>query len=73
VLAASAHVRQLLHKNEECELDIPLIHFSYSLIQARLVNFSELVRAFPYLVEKLLALRARLDVNVGEMVSHSYL
>ena len=70
VLTAAGQIHQLLYQNKEFELDIPLIHYSYSLIQARLVNFSELVHALPDLVEKLLALRARLDV--GEMVSHGY-
>jgi hypothetical protein len=69
VLAAAGQIHQLLHENEEFELDIPLIHFTYSLIHARLVNFSELVHAFPQLVNEVLTLRGRLDI--GEMVSHS--
>ena len=71
MLTAAGQIHQLLYPNDEFELDIPLIHYSYSLIQARLVNFSELVHAFPDLVEKLLALRYRLDV--GEMVGNIYL
>ena len=71
MLAAARQIHQLLFPSEEFELDIPLIHYSYSLIQARLVNFSELVHAFPDLVKELLTLRARLDV--GEMVSLIYL
>ena len=70
MLTAAGQIHQLLYQDEEFELDIPLIHYSYSLIQARLVNFSELVHAFPNLVKELLALCDRLDV--GEMVSHIY-
>jgi hypothetical protein len=68
VLVAAGQIHQLLYQSEKPELDIPSIHFTYSLIEARLVNFSELVHAFPDLVEKLLTLRDRLDV--GEMVSY---
>ena len=70
VLSAAGQIHQLLYQNEEVELDIPLIHYSYSLIQARLVNFSELVHAFPDLVGELLKLRGRM--RVGEMVSHIF-
>ena len=70
MLTVAGQIHQLLYQNEEVELDIPLIHYSYSLIQARLINFSELVRAFPDLVEKLLTLPDRL--RVGEMVSHVF-
>ena len=70
VLAAAGQIHQLLYQDEEFELDIPLIHYSYSLIQPRLLNFSELVHAFPDLVEKLLALRDSLDVE--EMVGRVY-
>ena len=71
VLTAAGQIHQLLYQNKEFELDVPLIHYSYSLIQARLANFSDLVHAFPDLVEKLLTLRDRLDV--GEVVSHTVL
>jgi hypothetical protein len=67
VLAAAGKLHQSLYENDEFELDIPFIHFTYSLIQARLVNFSELVHAFPNLVETILRKRDQLDV--GEMVS----
>ena len=60
-------LHQSLYENEEFELDIPFIHYAYSLIQPRLVNFSELVHAFPNLVEEMLKLRDRLID--GEMVS----
>ena len=71
VLAAASQLHPSLYENEEFELDIPFIHFTYSLIQARLVNFSELVHAFPDLVKRILTLRDRLDV--GEMVSHIFI
>ena len=71
VLTAAGQIHQSFYQNEEFKLDISSIHYSYSLIQGRLINFSELVHVFPDLVKKLLALRARLDV--GEMVSHIYL
>jgi hypothetical protein len=67
VLAAAGKLHQSLYGNEEYELDILFIHFTYSLIQARLVNFSELVHVFPDLVQTLLTKRNQLDV--GEMVS----
>jgi hypothetical protein len=66
VLAAAGKLHQSLYENEEFELDIPFIHFTYSLIQARLVNFSELVHAVPDLVQTILTKRNQLDV--GEMV-----
>jgi hypothetical protein len=69
VLTAAKQIHQLLSEYEEYELDIPFIHFTYSLIQARLVNFSELVHAFPEMVEEFLELRDPL--NGGEMVSHN--
>ena len=68
VITAARQIHQLLYEKEEFQLDIPFIHFTYSLIQARLVNFSELVHAFPEVVEEL-ELRDRL--NGGEMVSHN--
>ena len=71
VLTVAGQLHQLLYQNDVVELDIPLIHYSYFLIQARLANFSELVHAFPDLVEKLLTLGDRL--RVGEMVSHIFL
>ena len=67
MLAAAGKLHQSLCGNEEFELDIPFIHFTYSLIQARLVNVSELVHVFPDLVQTLLTKRNQLDV--GEMVS----
>ena len=67
VFAAAVKLHQSLYENEEFELDIPFIHFTYSLIQARLVNFSELVHAVPDLVQTILKSRDQLDV--GEMVS----
>ena len=67
MLTAAGQIHQLLYPNENVYLDIPLIHYSYSFIQARLLNFSELVHAFPDLVGELLALRDRL--NGGELVS----
>ncbi len=67
MLAAARQLHLSLDENEEFELDIPIIHFTFSLIQGRLVNFSELVHAFPNLVDTILKLRDRL--NVGEMVS----
>ncbi|CAB4007146.1 Hypothetical predicted protein, partial [Paramuricea clavata] len=66
VHAAARQLHQSLYENEEFKLDIPFIHFAYSLIRARLVNFSELVHAVPDLVKTILALRDRL--NVGEMI-----
>ena len=66
ILAAAKQLHQLLYENEEFELDIPFIHYAYSLIKPRLVNFSDLVRAFPHLVKEMLKLRDRL--NDGEMV-----
>ena len=71
MIAAARQIYHCFYQNEEFKLDIPLIHYSYSLIEARLINFSELVHAFPDLVEKLLALRDRLDI--GKMVSYSSL
>ena len=71
MLTAAGQIHQSFYQNEEFKLDISSIHYSYSLIQGRLINFSELVHVFPDLVKKLLALRARLDV--GEMVSNIYL
>ena len=71
VLAAARQIHLSLYENEEFELDIPIIHLTYSLIQARLVNVSELVHVFPNLVQRILTLRDRLDV--GEMVSPRYL
>ena len=68
MLAAARQLHQSLYENEEFELDIPFIHFAYSLIRTRLVNFSELVHAVPDLVKTILSLRGRL--NVGEMVSY---
>ena len=67
LLAASGGLHQLLYENEEFEFDIPFIHYAYSLIQPRLVNFSDLVHAFPHVVQEMIKLRERL--NVGEMVS----
>ena len=67
MLSAAGQIHLSLSEDEEYELDIPLIHVAYSAVQARLVNFSELVQAFPNLVGKILKLRERLDV--GEMVS----
>ena len=67
MLSAAGRLHLALYENEEVDLDIPFMHFTYSLIQARLENFSELVHAFPELVEKILKLRPQLDV--GEMVS----
>jgi hypothetical protein len=67
VLVAGGRIHQLLCENKEFKLDIPLIHYSYSFVEARLGKFSELVHAFPNLVVELSALRDRLDV--GEMVS----
>ena len=67
MLAAAGEIHQSLYENQEFQLDIPFIHYAYSLIQPRLVNFSDLVRAFPHVVEGMLKLRDRL--NVGEMVS----
>ena len=67
MLGAAAQIHLSFSEDEEFELDIPLIHVAYSAIQARLVNFSELVQAFPNLVGNILKLRKRLDV--GEMVS----
>ena len=67
MLAAATQIHLSLYKDKEFELDIPFIHYTYCLIQARLVNVSELVHAFPDLVERILTLRDRLDV--GEMVS----
>ena len=67
MLAVSGELHQLLCENQEFEFDIPFIHYAYSLIQHRLVNFSELVQAFPHLVKAMLKLRDRL--NDGEMVS----
>ena len=67
MLAAARQLHQLLYEYEEFELDIPFIHYAYSLIQPRLVNFADLVRAFPHLVKEMLKLRDRL--NGGEMVS----
>ena len=66
MLAAAGKLHQSLYENDEFELDIPFIHFTYSLIQARLVNFSELVHAVPDLVQTILTKRNQLDV--GEMV-----
>jgi hypothetical protein len=66
VLAAAGKLHQSLYENDEFQLDIPFIHFTYSLIQARLVNFSELVHAVPDLVQTILTKRDQLDV--GEMV-----
>ena len=71
MLTAAGQIHQLLYQNDEVELDIPLIHYSFFLIQARLANFSELVHAFPELVEKFLTIRDRLSVR--EMVSHIFL
>ena len=70
MVGAAAQIHQSLSENEEFELDIPLIHVTYLAIQARLVNFSELVQAFPNVVGITLKLRERLDV--GEMVCVSY-
>jgi hypothetical protein len=67
VLAAAGKLHQSLYGNDDVVLDIPFIHFTYSLIQARLVNFSELVHAFPDLVQTISTKRDQL--NVGEMVS----
>ena len=70
ICTAARPLHHLLHENEEFELDIPFIHFAYSLIQPRLVNFSELVHAFPDdLVKAMLKLRDRL--NDEEMVSRN--
>ena len=66
MLAAAGKLHQSLYENDEFQLDIPFIHFTYSLIQARLVNFSELVHAVPDLVQTILTKRDQLDV--GEMV-----
>ncbi|XP_028416584.1 E3 ubiquitin-protein ligase rnf213-alpha-like [Dendronephthya gigantea] len=63
---ASGQIHQLLHENEDFDIDIPFIHFTYSLIEARLANFSELVHAFPGLVKELIKLGDRL--KVGEMI-----
>ena len=71
MLATAVKLHQSLYENEEFELDIPFIHFTYSLVQARLVNFSELVHAVPDLVQTLLTKRDQLDV--GEMVSFTLL
>ena len=67
--AAARQIHQSLYENEEFELDIPFIHFAYSLIQPRLLNFSELVHAFPNLVQEILNLRDDKRLNVREMVS----
>ena len=67
MFAVAGKLHQSLYENEEFELDIPFIHFTYSLVQARLVNFSELVHAVPDLVQTLLTKRD--ELNVGEMVS----
>ncbi|CAB4014180.1 E3 ubiquitin- ligase rnf213-alpha-like, partial [Paramuricea clavata] len=65
VVAAAGKLHQSLYENDDVELDIPLIHFTYSLIQARLVNFSELVHAFPNLVQ---TISTKYDqLNVEEM------
>ncbi|CAB4036520.1 Hypothetical predicted protein, partial [Paramuricea clavata] len=66
VLAAAGKLHQSLYENDEFQLDIPFIHFTYSLIQARLVNFSELVHAVPDMVQTILKKRDQLDV--GEMI-----
>ena len=66
MLAAAREVHQLLYEDEEFQFDIPFIHYAYSLIQNRLVNFSNFVHAFPDVVKEMLKLRDRL--NVGEMV-----
>ncbi|CAB3996228.1 E3 ubiquitin- ligase rnf213-alpha-like, partial [Paramuricea clavata] len=66
VLATAVKLQQSLYENEEFELDIPFIHLTYSLVQARLINFSELVHAVPDLVQTLLTKRDQLDV--GEMI-----
>ena len=68
MLGAAAQKHQDLSENEEIELDIPLIHVAYSAIEARLANFSELVQAFPDLVDVVLKL-PREQTDVGEMVS----
>ncbi|XP_046861659.1 E3 ubiquitin-protein ligase RNF213-like [Xenia sp. Carnegie-2017] len=65
VLATSGQIHQTFHKNYEFQLDIPLIHFAYSMIQERLLNFSELVHAFPQLVEKLM--ESTLPINDSEL------
>jgi hypothetical protein len=70
VVAAAVKLHQSLYGNDDVELDIPLIHFTYSLIQARLVNFSELVHAFPNLVQTIWTKRDQLSVE--EMVSITY-
>ena len=67
--AAARQLHQSLYENEEFELDIPFIHYIYSLIQPRLANFSELVHAFPNLVQKMLELDH--GINAGEMVSRN--
>ena len=69
--AAARELHQLLYKDEEFEFDIPFIQYAYSLIQPRVVNFSDFVHAFPDVVKKLLKLRDRL--NVGEMVRRIFL
>ena len=65
--AAAGELHQLLYEDEEFAFDIPFVHYAYSLIQHRLVNFSDFVHAFPDVVKEMLKLRDRL--NVGEMVS----
>ena len=71
VCTAARQLHYLLNENAKFELDIPLIHFVYSLIQPRLVNFSELVHAFPNLVEEMLKPRTRDRLNDGEIVSRN--
>ena len=66
MLVAAGELHQLLYEDEEFEFDIPFVHYAYSLIQNRLVNFSNFVHAFPDVVKEMLKLRDRL--NVGEMV-----
>ena len=65
---ASGQLHQLLYENEEFDIDVPFIHYTYSLIEARLAHFSDLVHAFPGLVREMLRLGDRL--KVGEMVRH---
>ncbi|XP_046861644.1 E3 ubiquitin-protein ligase rnf213-alpha-like [Xenia sp. Carnegie-2017] len=65
VLATSRQIHKTFHEDDKFHLDIPLIHFAYSMIQERLLNFSEIVHAFPQLVEKLMESPSR--INETEM------
>ena len=67
MLAASSKLHRSLKENEEVVLDIPLIHFTYFLIQARLVNFSSLVRVLPNVIGVIL--RQCDQLNLKELVS----